>query len=169
MAFTTIPSSIIQVGKAIKKEIFDLLKGNLDDLDSRVSSLEVSGGSVFIFNGDIDLTGFSVSRPDIYYYKAATNFSVNDFRVQLFTKDGISSGNLVIDLEKSSDTNNANFSSILTSPISFNFASDAAYSEKTALINSSLNDIVTGDVLRVEITNVPSGFYGKILMSIGAQ
>jgi hypothetical protein len=98
-----------------------------------------------------------------------TNFSVNDFRIQLFSKLGVSSGSLTLELEKSSDTNNLNFSSILTTPVTFNFASDSDYSEKTATINSSLNDILLGDVLRVRVTNIPAGFYGKILISIGAQ
>lgn len=162
-------SSWVRVGAALKKELFDAIRFNFANIESRLSSLETNGGSVFIFNGDISLTGFDINNPDIYYYKAVNDFSINDFRAQIFSKQGITTGNLTLQLEKSIDTNNANFASVLTTALGFNFATDADYTEKNALINSSLNEVVTGNVLRVKITNKPDNFYGKILLSIGAQ
>lgn len=169
MAFVPIDINTIKVGDPITKEIMDLVKYNLDDLDSRVADLALVGGSVHIFNGDIDFVGFSTSDPDIFYYKATQTFSVNDLKVQLFSKQGVVSGNLVIDLQKSNDTNNANFTSILTSSLTFNFTSDADYSVKTAAINSGVNGFVNGQVLRIMVTGLPIGFYGKILLVVGAQ
>lgn len=169
MAFVAIDSNTIKVGDPITKELWDLIKSNFDNLDLRVNSLATSGGTIFIFNGDIDFVGFSLTYGDIFYYKARQDFSINDFRAQLFDKQGVTSGNLVIDLQKATDTNDANFSTILTTTINFNFAVDAAYSEDVALIDSALNDILTGEVIRVKVTNIPTGYYGKILLSIGAQ
>jgi hypothetical protein len=57
----------------------------------------------------------------------------------------------------------------LTSDVSFNFATDTDYTERVGSLNASLNDITTGQILRVKITGIPSGFSGKILLSIGAQ
>lgn len=168
MAFVPIDINTIEVGDPITKEIMDLIKYNFDDLDTRVSSLSVSGGSIYILNGDVSLIGYSTSNPDVFYYKAKQSFSVNEFSVQLFTKQGITSGNLVLDLEKASNTNDANFSTILTSTLSFNFASDADYLSKSATIDSGANDFVSGQVLRIKITGVPTGFNGKILINIGA-
>jgi hypothetical protein len=168
MAFTPIDLATIEVGDPITKEVMDLIKYDLDDLDSRVSSLSVSGGSIYILNGDVSLKGYSTLNPSIFYYKAKQSFSINEFSAQLFTKLGVTSGNLVFQLEKSSDTNDANFSSILTTPISFNFASDADYSSRSAVIDSGLNNFVSGQVLRVKITGIPAGFSGNILMNIGA-
>lgn len=169
MAFLPIDSNSIKVGDPITKDLWDLIKANFDDHELRINSLSTSTGTVFIFNGDIDFSGFRISQPDIFYYKARQDFSVNDFRVQLFTKQGLTSGSLVIQLEKSVDTNNSNFSTILTGPISFNFASAADYSQQVAGIDPGLNDISTDNVLRIKITNIPTGFTGKILVSIGAQ
>jgi hypothetical protein len=169
MAFVAIDSNTIKVGDPITKELWDLLKSNLDNLDLRITSLATSGGTVFILNQALDFTGFSLSRPNVFYYKARQDFSINDFRAQLFSKDGVASGNLVLDLQKASDTNDANFASILTTSLSFNFASDAAYSEKVATIDSALNDILTDEVLRVKVTGLPPGYFGTILISIGAQ
>jgi hypothetical protein len=169
MAFVTIDPNTIKVGDPITRDLWLKLKNNFDDHELRINSLATSGGTVFIFNGDVSFVGFNISYPNIFYYKARQDFSVNDFRVQLFDKQGITSGNLVLDLQKSIDTNNANFSTILTTSLSINFASAADYSVSVGSINSSLNDILTDQVLRVKITNIPTGFSGSILLSIGAQ
>lgn len=168
MAFVPIDINTIKVGDPITKEIMDLVKYNLDDLDLRLSSLSVSGGSIYILNGDVSLIGYSSTRQDIFYYKAKQDFAVNEFSVQLFTKQGVTSGNLVLDIQKAINTNDANFSTILTTPLSFNFASDADYSSKSATIDSGANNITSNQVLRIKITNVPTGFSGSILINVGA-
>jgi hypothetical protein len=169
MAFLPIDTNTIKVGDPITKDLWDLIKTNFDDHELRINSLSTSGGSIHIFNGDIDLTWFKITSPDIFYYKAPQEFSVNDFRVQLFSKQGFVAGNLVFDLQKSIDTDDSNFSSILQTSLSFNFASDADYSQKVALIDSGVNTIPADSVLRIKITNIPTGFYGKILVKIGGQ
>lgn len=169
MAFTSIDIDTIKVGDPITKDIMDAIKYSLDDLDSRVSTLSISGGSVYVLNGDFSLVGYSSSQQDIFYYKAKQDFSVNEFSVQLFSKQGISLGDLVLDIQKSSDTNDSNFSSMLTTSLSFDFAVDGDYSFKSASIDSGLNDLTSGQVLRIKVTGVPAGFSGKILINIGAQ
>jgi hypothetical protein len=169
MAFSTIDINKIKVGDPITSDLLVQIKNSFDDHELRINSLATSGGTVFIFNGDVSLVNYSPSRSDIFYYTARQDFSINDFRVRLFTKDSISSGVLSFRLEKSNDPNNDNFATILTSDIEFDFATDVDYSEKIALLNASLNDITTGQILRIKVTNVPSGFIGKILLSIGAQ
>lgn len=169
MAFVPIDINTIKVGDPITRDLWVTLKNSLDDHELRINSLATSGGTVFIFNGDVSLVNYSSLRPDIFYYTARQDFSVNDFRVRLFTKQGITSGTLSFRLEKSNDPNDANFVTILTSDLTFNFATEADYLEKIATINASLNDITTGQILRVKVTGVPSGFNGSILMSIGAQ
>ncbi len=169
MAFLPIDINTIKVGDPITKDLWDLIKTNFDDHELRINSLATSGGSIHIFNGDVSLVGFKITEPDIFYYKAPQEFSINDFRVQLFSKQGITSGNLVIDLQKSTDTNDSNFSTVLVSPISFNFASASDYSQQVALIDSAENTIPTDTVLRVKITNIPTNFSGKILIKIGGQ
>lgn len=169
MAFVPLDPNKIKVGDPITKEILDAIKDSLNDLDSRVTSLSVSGGSVYIFNGDVSFTNYSSSKSDIFYYTARQDFSINDFRARLFTKDGISSGTLSLRLEKSNDTNDANFNTVLTSDLSFNFATDADYLEKIAVLNPAQNDITTGQVLRIKVIGIPTAFSGKIMISIGGQ
>ena len=169
MAFTSIDSNTIKVGDPITHDTAVIIKDDLDYLYTAFNSLSTTATTVFVLNGDMDFTGFTLSNPNIWHYKAKQDFNVNDFRAQLFTRQGVTSGNLVIDLQASTNTNNANFATILTTTISFNFATDADYAEKTATINTSLNTIPTGSVLRIKVTNIPTGYYGQILISIGAQ
>jgi hypothetical protein len=172
MAFNPIDSNTIKVGDPITKDILDLIKANFDDHESRINSLATTGGTVFIFNGDVSFVNYSSLRSDIFYYTARQDFSINDFRARLFTKDGITSGNLTFRLEKSNNPGDAgfpSFSSVLTQDISFNFATDTDYTERVGSLNASLNDITTNQILRVKIIGIPAGFTGKILLSIGAQ
>ena len=59
MAFITIPSSAIEVGRAIKKSLFTLIKDNFDDHESRLNLVEagVEGVLPLVFNvnGNYDL------------------------------------------------------------------------------------------------------------------
>lgn len=174
MAFTSIDLNTIKVGDPITRDLWVILKDSLDNHEFRLNTVETAIGSIFVFNQDVSFVGFNISEPNIFYYKARQDFSINDFRVQLFDKQGIVLGNLTFELEKSIDTNNANFSSVLTSALSFDFATDANHSEKVALLDSAENSILTGQVLRVRVTNVPTNafgynFSGKVLISVGAQ
>lgn len=169
MAFVPIDANKIKVGDPITKDILDLIKSNFDDHESRINSLATASVTVPILNGDVSFYGFSTLEPDIFNFKARQDISINDFRVQLFSKQGITSGSLILRLEKSNDTNNANFATILNSDLSFNFSIETDYSEKVASINSSLNNIITGQVLRIKVIGIPFGFTGKILVSIGGQ
>jgi hypothetical protein len=171
MAFLPIDTNTIKVGDPITKDLWDLIKSNFDDHETRLNSLATSTVSIYVINGDIDFVGYSSLDPNIFHYKVRQDFSLDDFRVQLFTKQGITSGTLAFDLQKSVDTNNANFASILSGTFSFDFSSGLVvdYFEKVATLNSALNSVSVGNVLRVVVTNVPFGFNGKVLMNIGGQ
>ena len=142
MSFSPIDLNTIKVGDPITRDLWLLLKNNLDDHELRINSLATSGGSVFIYNGDVSFVGFNLLNSDIFYYKARQDFSVNDLRVQLFSKQGITSGSIVIDLQKSNDTNNSNFSTILSSNLSIDFSSSSEYSTHIGSLNPSLNDVL---------------------------
>jgi len=174
MAFSPIDSNTIKVGDPITSDTITLIKTNFDDHELRISDLELEVGSTIIHNDLVSFVGYSASYPYFFYYMARQNFSVSEFRVQLKSKQGITSGNLTLRLEKSIDTNDANFATILSTDLSFDFASDAEHSVKVASINSSLNDILTDEILRVKVINVPTNVFGynysgEILVSIGAQ
>jgi hypothetical protein len=169
MAFLTIPSSATDVGAPITKDLMDKLRTNGEDHEVRISAMEANSSVVYIVNGDMSFAGFDISNPNIFYYKAKTSIIITDFRVQLFSKDGISSGFLSFDLQKSINTNDVNFSTILSSNLSINFASASDYSEFTATLDGLKTTIAIGSVLRIKVTELPTGFRGQVLISVGAQ
>lgn len=169
MSFTPIDVDVIKVGDPITKEILDLIKDNFDDHEDRLNASETTGGSVFIFNSAIHLANFDSTRTDVFYYKATQNFSVTDFRAQIYNKGSISSGFLTMDLQKATNTNNSNFNSILNASLSFNFATDASYLEKVASIDSSAAAVAAGEVIRIVVSGVPTGFNDKVLVVIGGE
>ena len=167
MAFVTLFRKI--VGDPITKEWTDRIKDNLDDLDQRINQNETTGGSVFILNNVFRLAGVVTSDPYIFFYKATQDFSVSEFRVQIKTKGLITTGTLGFDLQKSLSANPSSFNSILTGNVNFNYATDAAYTEKTGVINSGVSGIQSGDILRIEVTSLPANFGGDVLLSIGGE
>lgn len=174
MSFSPIDLNTIKVGDPITRDLWLLLKNNLDDHELRINSLATSTGTVFIYNEMISFIGYNSSYPYVMYYMARQDFSINDFRAQIRSKQGITTGTLSLRLEKSINTNDANFATILTTDLSFDFSTDAEHSVKVASINPTLNDILTGEVLRIKVMNVPTNTFGnnysgEVLISIGAQ
>lgn len=169
MSYSPIDPLTIKVGDPITKDLLDKINANFESHETRLNASETTGGSVFIFNGDISFANFNAADPNVFYYKAATDFSISEVRGQIFNKGSITSGSLTLDVQKSTDTNDSGFNTILTSQLTFNFASDANYSEHIASINAGVSAFTAGMVLRVKVTAVPAGFSGKILLSIGAE
>lgn len=169
MAFLTIPASATDVGAPITKDLMDKLRTNGEDHEVRISAMEANASVVYIVNGDMSFAGFDITNPNIFYYKAKTSIVITDFRVQLFTKEGISSGILAFDLQKATNTNDANFATILTGNLSINFATATDYTEYTGTLDGTKTTIALGSVLRIKVASLPSGFRGQILISVGAQ
>lgn len=120
MAFITIPSSWITVGKAVKKEIFEYIKNNFDDHETRINSIEAGTSKVELFNFEVigyinnytalELTGIGT-------FRAPINLILTNAKLTLLNSAScpvVSSANgvLAIDLQKSSD-NGVTWTSIL--------------------------------------------------------
>jgi hypothetical protein len=173
MAFVPIDVNKIKVGDPITADLLQTIKSNFDDHEFKISSLSITGGSVYILNGDFSFINFN-SDPtgqgtSIWHYKARTDFSINDFRIQLFDRSGYVNGELSFELEKASNTNPSNFTTILNSPLTFNFFSDGDYTEKVASIDGTKNDITTGQVLRLRVVSRPGSFYSSVLIAISGE
>jgi hypothetical protein len=56
MAFTSIPSAWIQAGKNVIKPLFEYIKNNFDDHESRISAFESAGNKIIIFNDMVDFS-----------------------------------------------------------------------------------------------------------------
>lgn len=160
MAFTTIASSLIQVGKAVTASLFTTVKDNFDDLDTRVTGLEGSAGKIVIYdevvlNAATLASGGSITGLDLW--RSPSSFSLTDAKVYIFTKGSLT-GNLEIDIKISSSADfTSSVSAFTTKPkIVYSTASD--YDESTNAVFDNTNKIITaGDYIRLDISELPSG------------
>ena len=157
MAFTPINSASIEVGDALKKEIFDLVKSNFDDHETRINSVESSANKIDIFKFLL-LNGSSFSTATgIAYYRAEDDFTITKGAIQIFEK-GTLTGAVEIDIKKSTtNMDNASFTSIFTTKPKITYASAADYDESSnQVLNGAMTSILSGDYLRLDITITPT-------------
>lgn len=158
MPFITINPASIEVGDALKKELFDTIKGNLDDHETRINGLAVSAGKVDVFKYLL-LNGSSFSTATgLDYYQAIEDFTLTNGSIRIFTKGSLT-GAIEIDVKRSvSNMDNASFSTVFSvkPKITLSGASDYA-SSTNQVFNAGQVDIKTGDILRLDITEAPTG------------
>lgn len=166
MAYVTIPSTSIEVGDALKKELFDLIKENFDDHEARILAFGGGSATISVFNDDVNI-GANPLTTGIVYYEAIRPINIIEVAIQIFQKSPATTGTLSVDVKKNSDTNDANFTTILTTQPEIDIATDPDYTRTTATINTGAQTLNTGDLLRVDITALPIGLQRFRLVVIG--
>jgi hypothetical protein len=171
MPFVTINPAAIEVGDPVTADLLTKIKNNEDDHETRIDSLEATNKKIEVFKYLI-LNGSSFSTATgLDHYRAEDSFTVTKVAIQIFEKNGVSSGSLEIDVKKSvTNLNGASFSTIMTTKPSINFATASDYDESTNQVINTLNASVTaGQYLRLDITSTPSGASGvapKFLVTV---
>jgi hypothetical protein len=161
MAFITIPPSLIQIGSALKKELFDLIKDNLDDLDSRVNALSLGAAPVEIFNFDVLNASSASTLTGLIHHEALSAFTITEVKIQLFETGGITSGTLSIDVKKGPTPDDLTMVSVLTTQPSINFLTAVNYQTATGVLDPAEQAVAQGEILRLDITSLPSTPLGK--------
>lgn len=168
MSFTPIDSSILDVGDPLKKDLFDLIRANEIDLNTRMSAQEVKSAKVpFMKFYLLNASSFSTATA-LVYYEADQNFTITDAFIRIFEK-GTLTGTIEIDIKKSTtDLNSTSFTSIFTTKPSITLSTAADYAASTnKVFNSSLITVQKGNFLRLDITQAPSnGVLPKLLISV---
>ena len=171
MPFVTINPAAIEVGDPVTADLLTKIKNNEDDHETRIDSLEATNKKIEVFKYLI-LNGSSFSTATgLDYYRAEDNFSVTKVAIQIFEKNGVSSGSLEIDVKKSvTNLDGTSFSTIMTTKPSISFATASDYDESTNQVINVLNSGITaGQYLRLDITSTPSGAGGvapKFLITV---
>lgn len=157
MAYTTIDPNSIEVGDALRKELFDLIKSNEDDLDARVTALSVGAKKVEVFKYLL-LNGSSFSTATgLDYYQAIEAFTITNAEIRIFEKGSLT-GSIEIDVKKSTtDMDTASFTTIFTTKPKIVLASASDYDTSTnQVFNSGQISMSAGDILRLDITIAPT-------------
>jgi hypothetical protein len=159
MAFSAISNTVIQVGKALKQELFQKIKDNFDDHETRIASVEGGASKIIIFDEMVVSSVKLVVVEGIAYWRAPSAFTLLDAKVGVHDISALSlSGTIEIDIQKSSSLDFTSAASIFTTKPSLNFATATSYDESTnAALDSGQSSVSAGDFLRFDIDAFPTG------------
>ena len=166
MAYTPIDPAIIKVGDPIVKELWDQIRDNFIDHETRLQTLGGGSGKVNLINDDFLIASPS-SLTGVAYYEVIQDCIIIEASMQLFAKGGATSGNLEIDIKKGTSTNPAGFTSIFTTKPILNMASASDYQKKLGTINGAAQALSIGNILKVDITGLPTNLKGFRVTVIG--
>ena len=167
MAFSTLPSALIAVGRAIRKEIFQTLKDNQDDLQSRLLTVEGAANKVVIFDFPVLNASSAVSLTGLTDWEAPFSFNLLSAEVGIYEKGGITAGTLEIDIRKNTSRSDTGMTSVFTTRPSLDLSTASDYDNSTnAVLVAGQIPVSTGDVLRLDVTSLPTtgGTLGKFFI-----
>jgi phosphoglucomutase len=168
MAFNSILSAAIQVGKAIKKELWDTVKDNFDDHESRLNLIETNTQKVPVFEFLVLNSASFQTATGLNYFEATTSFTLTEAYIRIF-EVGSLTGDFEIDIKKSTtDLDSGSFVSVFTTKpkVDLDTASDYDASTNQVFDNGQIT-ISPGDYLRLDITQYPtSGVMGKFIVKV---
>lgn len=161
MAYITIPESWLTVGEAIKKRLFNRIKDNLDDHETRLDSIEAGINKTVIF--DFEVIGYisNYSASDligISTYRAPQNLIITEVKILLLNSSqtptvSSSAGTLSIDLERSKD-GGATWSTVLVSRPNIGDGRYLSGEESTLVSFNTGGEILElDDLIRVNVTS----------------
>lgn len=158
MAFSSLSSTLYEVGKAVKKELFQTLKANQDDLNTRLLNVEASASKVRFFNGTVFSAARFSAATGLLFHRVEASYDVTDAKVIIFDKQGLTSGILSLDVQVSSSADFTTSSSLFTTEPSIDFSTASAYDESTnAVLDNAVKSVTEGDYLRFDISSIPAG------------
>jgi hypothetical protein len=167
MAYTPITSTEIEVGKAIRQELFTKIKDSLEDHETRISNLSTGGGKIEVFNADVRIGSFGSTVTGVVYHEVLQDISLIECAIQIFQKGSISSGILSIDVKRNTTPNDVGMTSVFTSSPSIDFATATDYQRATGTFNATLQDVPKGTILRLDINSMPAGIGTFRIILIG--
>jgi len=165
MAFVTHDPSQLEVGKAVRKELWDKTKDNEDDLDSRVSALEASGQKIVIINDDIvNLAQYANGNAleGLVVYEAPLDLSLITAEITVSTAG--TSGTVEADVR--TGPNRTTLSSVFSTRPSVDFsAGDDAVSTNQVF---AVTDIDEGELIVFDILTLQQAM-GRLQVKILAE
>ena len=168
MAYVTINSNTIEVGDALKSDLFTTIKNDLDDHEARLIALGSGAGKVSLINTDINVgstgAGFLTGA---LYVEVIQDCLVTEGAIQLFVKSPATTGSLTVDVKKNTSTNPSGFNSLFTSAPTLSMSTATDYQRTTGAINPATQSLVVGDILKVDITSLPAGLQKFRIVLVG--
>lgn len=157
MAFVAVSSGAIAVGEPVTNTTLDLIRTDLDDLDSRITTLAV--GTVATTPIILSVNGVYTNYVANGILKDTINSNIRVTGVFLLIDNAGSAGSTTIDI-KYSRAGSAYTSILSTLPsIPYTAGNDkiSSTSGTAAVVNATYRDLDAGDLIRLDITAAQTG------------
>lgn len=163
MAYTTIPSVDIEVGKPVKKSLWDTTKDNLDDHEDRIADLTAGANKVIVFTFEIaglkQYVDGSGELIRISLFKSSLDFSIVNAQVYVLhggpnADVAPTSGTLEIDVKKGTSLGSMN-TIFSVKPAVTTFGDGDTNATVSFVPDGEIVD--QGDWLQLDITNLQTG------------
>lgn len=150
MSFDPIDQTEIEVGKPVKKSLWQKVKDSLDDLDSRITAVDlaVSGTVPIILSIGGEYATLSTEER-VHVVKTTINADITITDVTMYIDKAGASGNTQIDVLHATP-GGAYVSAMTTKPILASGAGDD--STNAGAINATNEDVDDGDIITLSLT-----------------
>lgn len=152
MAYTAINTSDIQVGKPVKKEIFDTIRANQESFNTDIEALkQTSIIDIFDvkFGGQINDYTSAEIQERIPVFRAPVSATIVAFKIVLLSAS--TSGNLEIEIDRSTDEG-VNWTPLLNNPVTVTGTSIGSVSGTVDWVDVPSQSFAQNDLLRLRIT-----------------
>jgi hypothetical protein len=116
-------------------------------------------GIVEIFNHVINLGSNASTLTGLNYFMAPQNLAITKVRLLVYQKNGVSSGNLEIDIKTNTTPDDTGMTSILSAKPLIDFSTALDFDIATGTISTA--SIPNNNFLRLDVTSIPAGWLGK--------
>jgi len=158
MAFNSLSDALYAVGKPVVRALFNTLKLNQDDLQSRLSSVEGAASKIVFYSGSIYTAGSYASVTGYIFHRVQADIDITDAKVIVSDFTGITSGTLEIDVQKASSRDFSSSVSVFTTKPSLDLSTASNFDESNNMVLSGVNKaLIEGDWIRIDISSLPTG------------
>jgi hypothetical protein len=147
------------MAKIFDKAVYLEANGLNKTLKQAIIDGDLSGGGssvVELFQTTLSVYGSTITGA--FYFRAPKAITINNIKLTLFNKSGISTGTLEVDIKKNTTPDDVGMTSIFSAKPSRDFSTDADYSESSGTMSTSA--VANGEWLRLDVTSIPSGWVG---------
>lgn len=162
MAFTPISENEIATGEPVSSSTATLVKENLDNLNSRVTTLEGGGSTVYPpivlrVNGSYGESG-DLAIPATGLLKTTLNFNLTVTGVRLIVDQAGISGTTEIDLEYKRGA--GSWTSVFSTKPSLSYTAGNDSTSTNAVLDAGEVNLLAGDLVRLSITSAQARSIG---------
>ena len=153
MAFTALSTADIQVGKPTKKELFDLIRTNFDDHETRITANEATANNPFPIRFEVlgDYSTLTTPALGILYHRVNFDLTLTGAIIMIYEDGTAGTVSTDIQMKRGAGAFATVFStkpSVASTGGDFSVSSNAVF---------STTDIDAADILRLDISSAMTG------------